>query len=644
MLACIACDRGPDVVTLREDVRQDADTDDSRMHACTDVSSSSMSCSDQALRGMLFSKCTHNATWRSYKLCQQSCYETGNGYAGDACSPPHPTPEMSECEEVSPAGSSCSEAANTFTCASASWKDKGYCGCSCLRLRPHIIFILTDDLGFNDFVNAEDMGPTWKHTQRLAQSGILINSTYTQPLCAPTRMAFLSGRWPFQIQGGGEGLGGSWGGFSRTEEISLAWKLRLAGYKTYAVGKWHLGWASWKQLPSARGFNRYFGSWNHGTHFSHCDHSDIFDLHYEESEPWEHPSSSPSKPYHRFVTSETGVYKAELFSRKVREFLIDHKHRFPSHPFFMYYPMLSVHSPKAAPTECPWGCRGARNYYDDCRQHENKRRDLCAMIAAVDDAIHDLTSLLAELFHEENYIVILTSDNGGDIQGGGSNFPLRGGKNSLKEGGIRNLALVWGNSPDLKQAAGTSFSGGAMHLVDWHATITELARLGLDAMPVSDRGTVGYSDGKSVWKAICTNSLLPMARMFWSMGNTKAYIEGDYKIMIHVHSNWGLPFTLRNKNLKVVQTNLFNIKNDPAENTDLSASMPEKAREMISELQRFFDSARYSEGSADLEGIPSKEDAKSVRQQMSQVAFPEGNNHCGRKEALFPYYGFPKLP
>jgi len=469
----------------------------------------------------------------------------------------------------------------------------------------------------------------------------------------------------------------SWGGVSSTEEISLPVKLRLAGYKTYAVGKWHIGYGSWKHVPAGRGFHRYFGNWENGDHFEHCTMSQHFDLHYEESEAWEQPTSSPDNIYHRYVTNETGNYKAEIYDRTVQEFLVEHKRRFPMHPFFMYYPMYLIRAAQA-PTESPLGSKGARNYFDDCRMHVNEQRQVvCASLAAIDDAVENVSRFLENTFADENYVVIMTGDNGGSTWWqGSSNVPLKGNKGENFEGGIRNHVLIWGNHPDVQQVAGTTYSNSPMHLVDWHATIMELARSGLETMPVGDRAQVGYCDGTSVWHSIMTNSFLQNAQraMIWAEDDGdrgKAIRKGDYKLVMDIRVGrdpawipdvnspgrklWGLNWPLMdvsrsdyharldalalNTPVAWVGTLLYNIRQDPGETNDLSTEMPDVVASMRQEFQHLVDSARRSSGTTDFScgwDCWNTVDYNAVYAQMAQVAFPHGGNPCVNTGALYP--------
>merc|ERR1712216_219185 len=131
--------------------------------------------------------------------------------------------------------------------------------------------------GFDDFVTADDMQNAWTQTRALLPRSIMINTSYCEAVCAPTRSTLMLGRWRHQMKDGY-----SWGGVSSKEEIALPLKLRVVGYKTYMVGKWHVGSATWKQLPEGRGFHRYYGRHGNGDQFLSCTRKD-YDNHYAET-------------------------------------------------------------------------------------------------------------------------------------------------------------------------------------------------------------------------------------------------------------------------------------------------------------------------------------------------------------------------
>jgi arylsulfatase A-like enzyme len=324
--------------------------------------------------------------------------------------------------------------------------------------------------------------------------------------------------------------GYDWGSTSATSERSIAEKVKEYGYKAYAVGKWHVGERHYRFTPTGRGFHRFYGQWTNSDHFQHCHYKDNrgFDLHYEE-QGWS-DSMDSSVPYHRYVTEGIGKYSAEIYKEAAYRFLTEHKMRYPEVPFFLYYAMYANHMPMEAP----------HDYYTlgdctDSKYPSANRKTLCAMSAAMDVALANLTSLLESQFNQDNYVVVITGDNGGSVEWGSNNTPLTGGKGDQYEGGIRNHAVVWGNSADLRKVRGKPYRGGFMHLVDWHATFVELASLG---MTPGESHIPKFMSGHSVWHSIVTETASPVTKIISASEGSESWLNwyvrvGEWKLKIN---------------------------------------------------------------------------------------------------------------
>ncbi|KAK7486653.1 hypothetical protein BaRGS_00022054 [Batillaria attramentaria] len=108
---------------------------------------------------------------------------------------------------------------------------------SCLGIPPHVIFIVADDLGWND-VGWHNPAMLTPNLDKYAAQGVILNSSYVQPVCTPSRNCFMTGLFPYHTG------------------------LQKVGYKTHIVGKWHLGFCNWKYTPMFRGFDTFFGYYN----------------------------------------------------------------------------------------------------------------------------------------------------------------------------------------------------------------------------------------------------------------------------------------------------------------------------------------------------------------------------------------------
>jgi len=384
---------------------------------------------------------------------------------------------------------------------------------------PHLSFILVDDLGYNDFAyQSSDLSEKWPKASRLAEHGIKIETYYTQPICTPTRGAFMSGRHPVRL-----GLQhGVIGGFQDyglpLKEVTIADKLKSAGYRTYAVGKWHLGSYNFESTPTYRGFDTYFGYWNGAEDYETHVIANYLDFHRQEG------------TNHAQVSNETNVYSAFVFVEEMSNAITSHKKNYPSTPAFFYFPLQNVH----VPLESPGG------YYDSvCSGVPNSdRKTFCAMAAIADDAIGNVTHLMKETFFNEDYLVVIAGDNGGIPFGAGNNFPLRGHKGELFEGGIRNNAVMWGSLIPVA-LRGSTYNKGLIHVMDWHATFVALGG-------ATDKAAL---DGYNVWPAISGSKESPRTEFLVNYdpcsghgrctGTEYAYRLGDMKLIVgQVNDTW----------------------------------------------------------------------------------------------------------
>ncbi|MEN8222721.1 MAG: sulfatase [Acidobacteriota bacterium] len=279
-----------------------------------------------------------------------------------------------------------------------------------LRSKPNIIVIVADDMGYNDIgvYGCKDI-PT-PGIDSIAENGVRFKNAYvSSPLCSPTRAGLMTGR--YQQRFGYEFNPGPPPGSLReqvglpAEETTLAEKLKSAGYVTGVVGKWHLGMRK-KYHPLNRGFDSFFG-------FLHGGHK-YFD---------DPGSDNPILRDHTIVREKE--YLTNALTRESISFI----DRAKGKPFFLYLAYNAGHTPLQA----------TRKYLDRFLHiKDKKRRTYGAMISAMDDGIKSIINKLEKKGIIEDTIIFFLNDNGGSPRDNGSiNYPLRGGKGSLHEGGIR---------------------------------------------------------------------------------------------------------------------------------------------------------------------------------------------------------------
>lgn len=295
-------------------------------------------------------------------------------------------------------------------------------------LRPNIIFVLVDDMGYADLgcMGAKDIKTP--NIDRLASEGLKFTDFYANaPVCTPTRTAFMTGRWQQRV-GFEWAMGFQAEQFRRvsgklieepdklafglpTSETTIAEMLKPAGYATGAFGKWHLGYQP-EHNPVRRGFDEYFG-----VLLGHADYYryNYFDGTYELRDG--------EKP----VMAEG--YLTDLINQRATKFVRGHARQ----PFFLYVPYNAVHSPYQPPNR-PLPAVTKENMYDGTRQ------DYAAMLEQIDEGVGMMLAELEKQGILDNTLFVLSSDNGGERLS--DNSPLFNHKQTLWEGGIRVPCLM----------------------------------------------------------------------------------------------------------------------------------------------------------------------------------------------------------
>lgn len=398
--------------------------------------------------------------------------------------------------------------------------------------RPNILFIVGDDMGYADvgFHGCKDI-PT-PNLDSLASSGVRFTNGYVSgPYCSPTRAGLLTGR--YQTRFGHEfNPAGANVGLPRTE-TTIADRLKSAGYTTGIVGKWHLG-ATPDLHPLKRGFGEFYGFLG-GAH-------DYF------RSPGIQRGTTPVK--------DSG-YTTDDFGREAAEFIARHK----EHPWFLYLAFNAVHTPMQATD-----ARLAKF----SQIADKKRRTYAAMMSAMDDAVGVVRKRLADTGQEPRTLVVFISDNGGPFMkgttvNGSSNAPLRGSKRTTLEGGVRVPFVVsWPGR--LKPAV---YQEPAIQL---DLTATALAAAGVAAKPE------WKADGVDLLPYLTgEKSGPPHTSLCWRFGAQMAIRCGDFKLVRYDPNADG---PVAGKGRKATPVRLYNLRDDIGESKDLSATMPDKVKEL----------------------------------------------------------------
>lgn len=410
--------------------------------------------------------------------------------------------------------------------------------------RPNIVFVIADDLGWADVAFHGGNAPT-PHLDQLAREGLELTQHYVAPVCSPTRAGLLTGRcWSrFGITTPINQRGLPW------DTVTLAGALGAKGYDTCLIGKWHLG-SKPEWGPNRYGFDHAYGSLAGGV------------------SPWNHryKKGSYSVTWHRNgeLLEEKG-HVTDLLTHEAVKWIGERD----GSPFFLYVPFTAIHLPLKEP-EC-WLEKVPESIEGEVPRH------YAASVMHLDDSVGRILNALEEKGVRKNTLFVFTSDNGGSTVENngqpypddncpngkltGNNLPFRGGKGSIYEGGTRVPTVVsW---------PGRIRSGKAQTPVfapDWMPTFCALA---------------GYQpkdelkwDGMDLSPLLLDGAELPERAIYiagprWRSSSLRF---GDWKLVV------------RGKEARQ-SVELFNLADDPAEESNLASREPGRVEAMLKKLE-----------------------------------------------------------
>ena len=483
------------------------------------------------------------------------------------------------------------------------------CGSEAQGGKKSFIVIMTDDQGYSDVgYNSKYLKSSMKiytpNIDKMANEGVKLETYYTLSSCTPSRTAFLTGRYPVR-----DGIiyplnMHSPFGFEQSETLPNILRKNL--YKTYMIGKWHLGHSKWEYLPIRNGFDTFYGRlFGSGHHCSGVEISPLTGM--EMVDMWR--NETVIKNIHNKCTNEFSEYSTKAYTREaIKKIKLHSKKDLSYEPFFMFLSYSAPHAPLIAPDKCLERCNHVG---------ESSRRKYCGMVVCLDDAIAEIKSTLLENDLINDTFIIYMSDNGGTYSSGGLNFPFRGDKLSGWEGGVRVPAFIWG-----ADYLHMNHINSLVHVTDWFATILNLAdiqhniltdsfdifensrdRIMIQGPEILKDGTLSASYRKGNWKLLLnekTSYLVSDTRNIGGKGfksfhwSIKTIICTKIRdLLIHIYGQ-KYEFILRAifKNTMFVQKNthktqLFNLKEDPFENFDVSSSHPEIVQDLFQDVIKF---------------------------------------------------------
>ena len=427
---------------------------------------------------------------------------------------------------------------------------------------PNFIIIFCDDLGYNDVGAYGSKLHRTPNIDRMAKEGRTFSDFYvTSGVCSPSRASLLTGSYPKRV-GLHENEKGGWVLFPgnkkgiHSDEITIAEILKTQGYATAIIGKWHLGDQP-EFFPLQHGFDYYFGipysndmglmRGNGERHGMSRDRPG--ELRYPPLPLMRNKDIIELEPDQRLIT--------QRYTSEVIKWIRKHK----DEPFFLYFPQTMPHAPQFS-SENFAGISANGKWGDTVEE--------------IDWSVGEVFKELKAQGIDDDTLVVFLSDNGGAMNFGASNAPLKGGKGTTDEGGQRVPFIArWpGNIPADTE---TNTLATSMDL------LPTLAKLADGAAP-TDRKI----DGKNIWSVLSgkTNVESPhRAFYYYYRGQLQAVRSGDWKL----HVTRSLNRKGETINLPI---RLYNLQQDIGESNNIAANNPE----VVKRLEALLEEARIDLG------------------------------------------------
>ncbi len=433
--------------------------------------------------------------------------------------------------------------------------------------RPSFVIINVDDLGYAD-IGPYGSNNRTPNVDRMAREGRKLTSHYAAPVCSPSRAALMTGCYPKRVLPIATVLFPAAAVGLNPSEVTVAEVLHDAGYATACIGKWHLGDQP-EFLPTRQGFDYYYGipySNDMGPAYDGAKSNP------DKPRPTREEVAAKAAKAKQQDTSDVGIVGAgqppmpllenekviarvhaaeqhtlvKRYTEKAIGFIRDHK----DGPFFLYLPHSAVHFP----------------HYPGKEYIGHSPNGLVGDWAEeVDWSVGRIFDTLRELKLDDRTLVIFTSDNGGPVQQGANNGPLRGAKASTFEGGVRVCTIAWwpGQIP-----AGTS-TDAITTMMDILPTLARLA----GAKVPTDRKI----DGVDVWPVLTgsADSKPPREEFLYFRGLAlEAVRSGPWKLHLAAGDQPGKKSAIAGQ--------LFNLTDDIGETTNVAAAHPDVVQRLQS--------------------------------------------------------------
>ena len=473
------------------------------------------------------------------------------------------------------------------------------------RQQPNVIFVLADDLGIGDLQPTNsDCKIKTPHLQTMADEGItFLDAHSSSAVCTPTRYGVLTGRYNWRSRLARGVLSGTSDHLIPAERATVAHMLRKAGYHTQMIGKWHLGW-DWTKLPNENGkgksrkidftqpikngpdINGFDG------YYAHCGSLDMPPYVWvdtgkataipereegvtKKQDPYGWYRNGPISPDFKIDDVLPHLFRKSV--SHIQRKAADAKN---GKPFFLYLALPAPHTP-IVPVPPFKGASGLNPYAD--------------FVMQVDHHMGQLFGALKEAGIDDNTLVVFTSDNGCSPEG---NFGVlkehnhdpsagyRGHKADIYEGGHRVPFIVrWPSGIKARQT-----TNALACLTDFYATVRDIT-----GQPTEDNGG---EDSFSLVPAFNGDAQTARETLIsHSIGGSFAIRKGDWKLCLSGGSGgWSAPREPEAKKKKLPPMQLYNLKNDRGERTNLVDSDVERVNSLLNILSKEVSEGRCTPG------------------------------------------------
>lgn len=419
--------------------------------------------------------------------------------------------------------------------------------------KPNVVFILVDDLGWTDVSYNGSQYYQTPNIDKLASKGVTFTNAYSaSSVCSPTRASVLTGKYPATINCTDWITGHvkpfaklkvpDWTMYLDNAEYTMAEAFKDAGYITAHIGKFHLGEEE-TYWPENQGFDINIGGWKMGRPLSYFS-------------PYKNPKISDGPD---------GEYLTDRLADEACDFIVQNKEQL----FFLNLWFYNVHTPLQAKQKT---IEKYKALVDSTYPQRNPI--YAAMVEHTDDAVGKIVAELQKQGLMENTIIVFTSDNGGLVGNPNaqvtSNLPLRSGKGSMYEGGVRVPAFI--------VAPGVSTAGMECNepivSPDFFPTLMELTDIEVNKLVKK-----GF-DGKSIVPLLNPEGKIDREAIYWHYP--------------HYHTEGAVPYSAIRKGkwrlIQNYQTNtyeLYNLENDIGEQHNMAETEPEIRKELIQDLEKW---------------------------------------------------------